>query len=190
MMEWQTSETGDPLVESRQVHQPSAEEALVALAPEVVNFLEHHVGDPVLAADIAQDTLAQAFQLLGTLRDIRALRAWVFRIAVNRFNDHLRRVRRAPAVEELQDVVERPDHDRPEHSVMRRELDDVIRSSVAQLPERQRTVFLLHDAKGMSHPEIAALLNITTDAVKTSLFHAREKLRERLNRYLGRRGND
>ena len=54
------------------------------------------------------------------------------------------------------------------------------------LSARDRTVLMLHGVRDMGHPEIAALLGISVDAVKMSLFHAREKMRRRLARYVDR----
>ncbi len=159
--------------------------ALVALAEELVGFMQHHVGDPHLGADIAQDALAQAFQALGRLRDPDALRGWVYRIAINRFNDHVRRsksLRQEPGP--LPERVA-PDDAGPVRQALARELDSELRDQLLALPERQRTVLMLHGVRGMTHRDIAGLLEITVDAVKMSLFHAREKMRSRLERYLG-----
>ncbi|MAG34315.1 MAG: hypothetical protein CL908_25835 [Deltaproteobacteria bacterium] len=160
-------------------------DALVDMAGELIAFMQHHTGDPHLGADLAQDALAQAFQALQRLRDPLALRGWVFRIAINRFNDHVRKVK--VLKQEPGPIPERsaPDQDRPEREALAHELDRELRGQLMALPERQRTVLMLHGVKGMSHSDIADVLDITVDAVKMSLFHAREKMRTRLERYLG-----
>lgn len=161
-------------------------QALVELAGELVGFMQHHVGDPHLGADIAQDALAQAFQSLERLRDPEALRGWVYRIAINRFNDHVRKARILK--QEAGPVPERtaPAAAGPERQALAHELDGELREQLLALPERQRTVLMLHGVRGMTHQDIAVLLEISVDAVKMSLFHAREKMRSRLQRYMGR----
>lgn len=159
--------------------------ALVQLAEELVGFMQHHAGDPHLGADIAQDALAQAFQALDRLRDPKALRGWVYRIAINRFNDHVRKskiLRQEPGP--LPDRTA-PETAGPERQALAHELDAQLRDQLLGLPERQRTVLMLHGVRGMTHQDIASLLEITVDAVKMSLFHAREKMRVRLERYMG-----
>jgi RNA polymerase sigma-70 factor (ECF subfamily) len=162
------------------------EQGLAELSGEVVAFMQHHCGDPHLGADLAHDALAQAMRHLQTLRDPRALRGWVFKIAINRFNDHLRR-----GVLEPQDAASLPDRPAPPHlapdrEMLARELDAVLRQELHRLPDRQRTVLMLHGVRDLDQVEIAALLGISVDAVKMSLFHAREKMRVRLARYLDR----
>jgi RNA polymerase sigma-70 factor (ECF subfamily) len=162
------------------------ETEVAALAPELIAFLRHHTGDHHLGADLAQDVLARAFRSLSGLRDPEALRGWLFRIAVNRFNDHVRRSRALRV--DVGPVPEReaPAAERPDREAMASELDQVLRRELVKLPERQRTVLMLHGVRGMRQPEIAEILGISADAVKMSLFHAREKMRVRLAHYMER----
>lgn len=160
------------------------ESRIANLAPEVVAFMQHHCGDAHLGADLAHDAVARALRTVRSLRDPNALRGWVFRIAINRFNDHLRRERPMEVVE----LDSRGDLERtelgPDRRLLAAELDEVLRRELAALPERQRTVLMLHGVRELSHPSIAELLGISLDAVKMSLFHAREKMRVRLAGYL------
>jgi RNA polymerase sigma factor (sigma-70 family) len=158
---------------------------LAALAPELVAFMQHHAGDTHLGADIAQDALVQALQSLPELRDASAVRGWVYRIAINRFNDHVRRRRIIHWEGEPPDHHAAPSATRPEREALTRELDRELRDQLLQLPERQRTVLMLHSVRGLSQSQIAQLLGISIDAVKMGLFHAREKMRVRLEQYLG-----
>lgn len=156
---------------------------LVPLAQEVLALLRHYTRDPHLAADLTQDTMAQAMGALHRLRDRAALRSWVLRIAVNRFNDHLRESaarRRSPP-------PGRPRSPRdPQREVLARELDEVLREEVLQLPDRQRSVLILHGLEGLDQASIARILEMTPGAVKMALYRGRERLRHRLGRYLGR----
>jgi RNA polymerase sigma-70 factor, ECF subfamily len=172
---------------------PSAEALdaeIVRCAPEIAAFLAHHAGDRAVGADLAQDVLAAAFRGVGAMRAPETVRPWLYRIAVNRFHDHLRRARRAPAIRPF---AERPDpraEASPEKAALRREMEDVLREAVAALPARQRGVFLLHGVEGFDHRAIAEACGLSAGAVKTALYHAREALRARLSRYLGEPGRD
>ena len=52
--------------------------------------------------------------------------------------------------------------------------------AVASLPDGYRTVLILHDVEGLTHDEIAGMLEIEPGTSKSQLFHARRALRERL----------
>lgn len=162
-------------------------EALSALADDVHAFLRHHTGDPQVAADLAQEALARALISMETLRDRRALKGWLFRIAINRFNDHVRR-RKEVALEEGEIPAGPPmaRHGEPDREMLTRELDQVLREELLRLPERQRTVLMLHGIDGVRQRDIAELLGISVAAVKMSLYHGREALAGKLSRYLGR----
>lgn len=164
----------------------SMEARLADLAGELLAFMQHHAGERHLGADLAQDALAQAFASLRTVRDPGALRAWLFRIAVNRFNDHVRQGRLRPRRLEEEADLSAPSYVSPEREALARELDGVLRQELLRLPERQRSVLLLHSVKDLTHRQIGELLGIRPEAVKTALFHAREKIRLRLERYLER----
>ncbi|HYC76930.1 MAG TPA: RNA polymerase sigma factor [Planctomycetota bacterium] len=167
----------------------SVDDAVARHAGEIAAFLAHHAGDAATGSDLAQDVFETAFRRQNDVRDPGAVRAWLFRIAVNRFHDHLRGKRRRPPPEPLPDAVDRREAG-PERAALRRELEDVLRDAVAALPERQRGVFLLHGVEGFDHALIGATLGLGAGAVKTALYHAREKLRVRLGRYLGLDGRE
>ena len=63
---------------------------------------------------------------------------------------------------------------------------DVVAEAVARLPERQRSVVLLHAARGFTHDDVGQSLGISPEAAKVNLFHAREKLRRVVDRYYAR----
>jgi RNA polymerase sigma factor (sigma-70 family) len=158
---------------------------VVRCAPEIAAFLTHHAGDRGVGADLAQDVLARAFRGLSTVREPSHVRAWLYRIAVNRFHDFVRQTRRTPPPAP---ILDRPDpraEASPEKAALRREAEDVLRRATAELPSRQRAVFLLHGVEGFDHAAIAATLGVSVGAVKTALYHARETLRAKLADYLG-----
>jgi RNA polymerase sigma-70 factor (ECF subfamily) len=56
-------------------------------------------------------------------------------------------------------------------------LRERLAEAVAKLPEGCRTVFMMHDAEGYTHEEIAAALGVSAGTTKTQLSRARAKLR-------------
>jgi RNA polymerase sigma-70 factor (ECF subfamily) len=72
------------------------------------------------------------------------------------------------------------DHESPHSRMVRKEQRALIAQCIAQLPERQQTVFRLREVDEMSYQQIAATLEISEDLVKVSLFRARKKMQELL----------
>jgi RNA polymerase sigma-70 factor (ECF subfamily) len=156
---------------------------------EIQLFLYKLCGNHHDAEELAQDVFVKAYRKLDVLREQAASRRWLYTIAINHFNDWLKPKgrllgRRALSLDENEPVVD--PGDRPIDELMAGELSGWLRDAVARLPERQRSVLLLFSATGFDYGEIGAALGISPDAVKMSLFHAREKLRAGVDRFLKR----
>lgn len=145
-------------------------------APHIDAVVRRLVGDPDLAADIAQDVWVQIFRALPGFRGESLFGTWAHRIAVNRTLNALRRSRRLAKIEtdmeEDTAMVEMDD----EAAFVAQSIDQ----AAACLPPGARTVFLLHDVEGYTHENIATELGITVGASKSQLFKARAKLRRLL----------
>ena len=130
------------------------------------------------AEDVIQETWIRAVSNLRGFRWEAAFRTWVTGIAVNLCREALRkRGRRRETSTELLPPeavggVTRPDPGR------RMDLEDAIRS----LPDGYRTVLVLHDLEGFTHPEIAERLDIAVGTSRSQLHHARHAIRKHLAR--------
>jgi len=78
----------------------------------------------------------------------------------------------------------------PEQRFTREELGEILDSTVQSLAPPYRSVFLLRDVDELSTEETAEALGISVPAVKSRLLRARLQLREKLNRYFKRKGDD
>jgi RNA polymerase sigma factor (sigma-70 family) len=56
----------------------------------------------------------------------------------------------------------------------------MIKGIADMLPEKQRLVFILRDIEGMSSEEVESIMELNESSVKSNLYHARKKVRERL----------
>lgn len=145
-------------------------------APRIDAVVKRLVGDPDLAADVAQEVWIQIFRALPSYRGDSQFSTWAHRIAVNRTLNALRSLRRISSTE-----VEIDEHTSSvEHDGDRMLLAQTIDQAVQQLSPGARTVFILHDVEGYTHEEIAAELGITSGGSKSQLFKARAKLRRLL----------
>jgi RNA polymerase sigma factor (sigma-70 family) len=131
----------------------------------------HHDED---ARDALQSTMAKA---LAALRDEERdfeLRPWLFRIAHNEAISRLRQRRDAVDL----DAVGTLGTDSLAQAVEDRERLALLRADLRDLPERQRSALVLRELSGLSHEEIAVVLDSSARAVKQTIFEARAGLHE------------
>jgi RNA polymerase sigma-70 factor (ECF subfamily) len=137
------------------------------------------MGSVIEGEDVVQDAFIRALGALPSLDEATPLRPWLFRIAHNRALDLLRGrvLRQTDSMESAVDVADpaRPD---PVEMLMRQQAVKTAVSRFAELPVLQRSVVILKDVLDESLTEIAALLDLTVDAVKGHLARGRARLRE------------
>jgi RNA polymerase sigma factor (sigma-70 family) len=154
------------------------------LRPELHRYCARLMGSVIDGEDVVQDTLARAFVALQEFEEkgfaeMPLLRPWLFRIAHNRALDLLRgrAVRLAEPIEAASEVADPASPD-PVEMLMRQEAVKTAVSRFAELPTVQRSVVILKDVLDEQLSEIAALLDLTVDAVKGHLARGRARLRE------------
>ncbi|MBN9661033.1 MAG: sigma-70 family RNA polymerase sigma factor [Acidobacteria bacterium] len=141
------------------------------------------------AQDLAQETLALAFQGLSSLKQPHLLMHWLTAIARNRFRERRRKSRFAPpAFDDFSDglqLVPLRQPDSPIDLLIVRETAGTLAGAAQSLPPLLNQVFQLRVLDQLSTKETAACLNITEMAVRTRLRRARIVLRNSLNRNAG-----
>ncbi len=169
--------SGDPSSSSTDRHAQ-----LMALAgklrPELHRYCARLVGSVIEGEDVVQDTFARAFAALDELQEVPPLRAWLFRIAHNRALDLLRSraIRAAEPIEAAHEVAD-PESPDPVEVLMRWEAVDTAVSRFVELPTVQRSVVILKDVLDQSLEEVAAMLDLTVNAVKGHLARGRARLK-------------
>ena len=148
------------------------------LRPELHRYCARLMGSVIDGEDVVQDTFARAFVALPELEEMPPLRPWLFRIAHNRALDLLRgrAVRRAEPIEAAHEVAD-PQSPDPVELMMRREAVETAVSRFVELPTVQRSVVILKDVLDQSLEEIAAMLDLTVNAVKAHLARGRTRLK-------------
>ncbi len=127
---------------------------------------------------LTQETFLRAWKSRSQLKDNRAERVWLFRIAANIWKDELRqsRVRSAlwsPQPEDAPDPEPTPEG----CSELRESLERTL-GLLNSLPVQQRTVLYLVAVEGLAAGEVANVLEISMNAVKVNLSLARKRMRE------------
>jgi RNA polymerase sigma-70 factor (ECF subfamily) len=161
----------------------SFEAELLAIArelrPELHRYCSRLMGSVIEGEDVVQDTMVRALGALPDLAHDTPLRPWLFRIAHNRALDVLRSraLRAAVPLDDVPDVADPANLD-PMEALMQQQAVKTAVTRFAELPILQRSVVILKDVLDESLADIAALLNLTVDAVKGHLARGRIRLRE------------
>ncbi len=151
----------------------------------------------LLAADIddlSQEIFVQAWRALPRFRGDARFSTWLYRIAVNRalkeYNHRKRGTGRLLGVPVSDELLRHlaalhPDPDAapldPEGMLQQRARDEALRNAIADLPEKQRLVVLLHYFEDCSCDEIAAIAGCSVGTVWSRLHYACRRLQERLS---------
>ena len=145
--------------------------------PELLRYCTRMTGSVADGEDVVQDTLARACYELPQLRELPALRPWLFRIAHHRAVDHWRheRHRASEPLDAALDIAEAAALE-PDNTMARRQAVGAALATFLALAPAQRGCVILKDVLDHSLDEIADELNLTLPAVKAALHRGRAAL--------------
>lgn len=140
------------------------------------------------AEDIAQEVFIQVYRSIGQFKGDSLLSTWIYRITVTRSLDHLRSKKRKKRFgflsslfgDDNKPVYEPEDFNHPGVQKERKEDAALLFKMIGQLPENQRTAFILNKVEELSYREIAGILNSSESAVDSLLQRAKQNLRKKL----------
>jgi RNA polymerase sigma-70 factor (ECF subfamily) len=154
----------------------------------VISFIFDMVNDRPLAEELTQETFVRAYRAMHTMRADTKLSTWLFGIARNVARESLRARIRAQSHLDLADksVMDLSDSKPvPVEGLLNKELNELIRRSLAALDEDKRLVFTLKVLHQCSYEEIAAITGFSIAKLKTDLHRARAEMRRRISPYAG-----
>ena len=145
------------------------------------------------ANDLAQEAFIRAFHALRSFKGGSSFYTWVYRIAVNKTINFLKQRKHKPQMS-LDDLDFNAEHDpdlvalisekTPRREVGLTELQEKLNAALQRLSEPHRMVVTLHDVQGLSHEEIAKIMDCNIGTVRSRLFYARQQLQAYLSDYL------
>lgn len=139
--------------------------------------------NPWEAEDLAQDTYLKAHLKLPSLKNPDVKKEWLFRIARNTCLDHVKKNNRwSRQLFQLQPEDEPVDRTTPESLADHDEQLKLLKTTIRQLPEKQREIFILKEYAHLSYQEIAASLGIKEGTVMSRLNRARRAVIEKMRR--------
>ena len=130
------------------------------------------------ARDAAQEAFFKAYRSLRTFKPAAKFSTWLFAITYHACCDRLSR-RKRYSNEELPERADTAAG--PESQAIANDEATRLRTAIASLPEKYRTVITLYHLQGQQYEEIAQVLGVPMGTVKTHLFRAKEQLRRILN---------
>jgi len=150
---------------------------------QVYHLTVRMVRRPSVAEDLSQEVFIRLWRHLGRIEGPERVPAWIRRVAANAVVDYWRK----------EEVRERKLRVLREHPVARRtvrpssrmettEATDAVQAALERLPAKLRSVVVLRAMEGLSYDELADVLGISTNAVRSRLFRARQLFHEELKR--------
>lgn len=156
------------------------------LAPRLRMFLLRLSGRARLADDLLQETFLRIHRARGTFSKGAAVVPWSYAIARNVFIDHARtwkgKGRSSASLDDLPDDNQptAPRAAAPDAELVAKEMLDIVRATLAKLPDTHREAFILIRFEGLSVAEAALVLDTSEANVKVRAFRAYEAFRQAL----------
>lgn len=157
----------------------------------VVNTCMGLVQDANDAEDVAQEVFIQVYESVDQFKGESKFSTWLYRIAVTKSLDHLRKKKRKKRFAFLQslfgvneeEVIQDPEFHHPGVKLENKEQAAVLFKAIAKLPDNQKAAFTLHKLEGLSYQEVAEALSTTVSSVESLMHRARGNLRKILTDY-------
>ena len=149
----------------------------------VYNLAYRMLGSAAEAEDAAQETFVRIYTKLHTYQADRKLSSWILSIASHYCIDRLRRRGRSSwlSIDEDSLAAVLPSAESgPEEHIVRNEVRDEVQRLVSQLPPAYRVPLILRYWQDMSYQEIAEVMGLSVQAVKSRLHRARLQMTERV----------
>lgn len=182
------------LVERARSGQMEAYDELVRRYQERIYATVYHMtSNHEDANDLAQEAFIKGFHALKSFKGGSSFYTWLYRIAVNKTINFLKQ-RKNKTQMSLDDLDFHAEHDpdlvalisekTPRREVNLAELQEKLNTAMQKLSEPHRLVVTLHDVQGLSHEEIAKIMECNIGTVRSRLFYARQQLQAYLSDYL------
>ncbi len=152
----------------------------------VLNILQ----EPQEAEDAAQETFIKVFESIRSFKENSSLSTWIYRIAVHKALDKLRRKKTRQRLHQLLPWW-MPDEKKSGDAVFQhpgiatenKEKAGVLFKAIASLPEKQRLAFTLIKVQGMNYEEACSIMQQNIKAVESLITRARLNLQKQLEKY-------
>jgi len=172
------------------------EELMLRYQSRVFSVLRHVTGNQDLAEDLTQDVFLRGFRARKTYTPGAKFSTWLFTSANNVAINALRTKRRKPeyqfvssgessgSMNTIENYVAENSALMPTRQLDSQEIRETVRMAIETLNENQRMAVMLNKFEGMNYADIAQVMKLTPQAVKSLLCRARTNLRAILEPYV------
>ncbi len=158
---------------------------------QVANLIYLTMGSRDGLDDLVQEVFIRVHRSVGRFNFESSFFSWLYRITLNLCIDEIRR-RKLRRVLSLDFLAEDGDHPSfeppasttPEDELLREERRQKVVDALQALSPLHRQILILREYQDLPYDEIANILGISVQAVKSRLFRARSELREQLEEYM------
>lgn len=147
----------------------------------VVNMVQHAED----AEEITQDVFVDVFRKPDAFRGEAQVSTWLYRIAVNKSIDHLRKKERQgrwlgiwPAKDSGSGT---PDFVHPGIITENREKAAYLYRAMKKLPHNQQAAWVLSEMEQLAYKDISEVMNVSVSSVESLIFRARQNLKKILS---------
>lgn len=137
------------------------------------------------AEDIAQEVFIQLFRSASSIRGESRLSTWLYRVAVNKSINFIRskKSKHLSDYRSIDTGLRLVSDDESDNSLIRSDHKQALTYALDDLPEKQRTAFVLNKYEELSYEEVADVMQISLSSVQSLIFRAKKKLQESLKDY-------
>lgn len=144
-----------------------------------------YVKDKGIAEDIAQEVFIKCYKSLNHFRGDAQITSWIYRITVNTAKDFLRsksfNILKYPK-SFFENITK---SETPEDVVLQQDQREAVLQTVLSLPTKYREIIILYYFQDEKMEDIAEILKLNLNTVKTRLSRARAKLKEQITSFTG-----
>jgi RNA polymerase sigma-70 factor, ECF subfamily len=166
-------------------------ELVLLYSGKVLNTCYRFLLDKADAEDISQEVFIEVFQSIKSFRGDSQLSTWIYRIAVTKSLDEIKKKKRNKRIASFGKTLHLDDFihwigggQMPDSSINEAERMKEVMQALEKLPENQRAAFTLSKIEGYSNMEIADIINTTTEAVESLIYRAKKTVSQELEKIL------
>ena len=146
------------------------------------------------AEDTAQEVFVEIIHSIYSFREDAKLSTWIYRIAVNKSLNMVRKRKRVGIIKSLQNFFspnsesDNQEHhpievQQPDYVLQQSETARILKSAIDSLPDNQKTAFILSRYEDLSYKEIAEVMNLTLSSVESLIHRSKRNLQKKLKNY-------
>lgn len=155
----------------------------------VYNVALHYVQHIEDAEEITQDVFIKVYQSLEKFDQKSALKTWIYRITINQSLDFIKHKKSKKRFfifgnksQHENDYLNAAHFEHPGILLENKEKAAILYGVINELPENQKTAFILSKIDGLSNPEISEIMQLSISSVESLSFRAKTTLKEKLSK--------